>query len=190
MTAMFDLRRLFRRKHASGTCHLDAESECRSSQLGEGLASEYQGLIDSQFVRWGLSPQCVRVAVRSVGKRADGLDVFAGLITLTAWERDTALRLLLGLPLLDARIRRRVQATWLTEYSHFDGLWLHPAQNLVVAPELKELLISLTPARASGPGSPPDSGLASLYSDLPASSEVSTVKAPAYKRRPAPLAIP
>ncbi len=166
---MFDLSRLFRRKDASGKA--DSESECRSSQLGEGLASEYQGLIDSQFVRWGLSPQCVRVTVRSVGKRADGLDVFAGLVTLTAWERDTALRLLLGLPLLDARIRRRVQATWLTEYSHFDGLWLHPAQNLAVGPELKELLISLTPARASEPGTSPDSGLASLYSDLPAASQ-------------------
>lgn len=168
---MFDLRGLFQRKHARGARHLDSESECRSSQLGEGLASEYQGLIDSQFVRWGLSPQCVRVTVRSVGKRADGLDVFAGLVTLTAWERDTALRLLLGLPLLDTRIRRRVQATWLTEYSHFDGLWLHPAQNLAVGPELKELLISLTPARASEPGTLPDSGLASLYSDLPAMSQ-------------------
>jgi hypothetical protein len=168
MTAMFDLSRLFRRKHASGT---DSESECRSSQLGEGLASEYQGLIDSQFLRWGLSPQCVRVTVRNVGKRADGLDVFAGLVTLTAWERDTGLRLLLGLPLLDARIRRRVQATWLTEYSHFDGLWLHSAQKLAVPPELKELLISLTSPRAATPGSAPDSGPASLYSDLPAASQ-------------------
>src|SRR5688572_14919532 len=112
------LRRLLdrTRAHRHGR---DAESECRTSVLGEGLAGEYQSLIESELRRWGLRTQCLRVRAQLVGKRADGFEVYAGLLTLVEWDRDTAVCAMLGLPLLDTRVRKLVQASWLPEYSHF-----------------------------------------------------------------------
>jgi hypothetical protein len=71
--------------------------------------------------------------------------VFAGLLTLEQWDRDTAVCVTLGLPLLDTRVRKLVQASWLTEYSHFDGLWMHPSSQLRAPRELKDLLTTLMP---------------------------------------------
>lgn len=123
----------------------DAESECRTSVLEEGLAGDYQSLIEGELRRWALRTECLRVRVQPVGKKADGLEVFAGLLTLVEWERDTAVCLTLGLPILDTRVRKLVQASWLPEYSHFDGLWIHPSSQLRPPRELKELLASLMP---------------------------------------------
>jgi hypothetical protein len=123
----------------------DAESECRTSVLDEGLAADYQSLIESELRRWRLRTECLRVRVQSVGRRADGFEVFAGLLTLVEWERDTAVCISLGLPILDARVRKLVQASWLPEYSHYDGLWMHPSSQLRAPRELKDLLASLMP---------------------------------------------
>ena len=108
---------------------------------GEGLETDYQGIIASHFRRWGVSNQCVTIEVRKIGQAPDGYDVFVGMVRLVRWERHSALRVLLGLPLLEAKIRKTVRATWLADYSHFTGLWLHTSEQLQVPDELRELLV-------------------------------------------------
>ena len=89
------------------------------------------------------------IEVRKIGQAPDGYDVFVGMVRLVRWERHSALRVLLGLPLLEAKIRKTVRATWLADYSHFTGLWLHTSEQLQVPDELRELLGALAPAQPS-----------------------------------------
>ena len=152
----FDLRRIFAGagsdaggfEDAADTDYLPINGE------GEGLETEYQGLIAAQFRRWGVSNQCITIEVRRVGQAPDGFDVFAGMVRLVRWERDSTLRVMLGLPLMEAKIRKAVRATWLADYSHFAGLWLHASERMKVPGELRELLAAVAPL----PGQPAGTG--------------------------------
>jgi hypothetical protein len=154
---MFDLKKLFARElRARKADALDPDSDYRPSDpRGEGLEVEYHGLIAGQFQRWGLAPGCVRIEVRLVGKAPDGFDVFVGMVRLANWERTTALRVLLGLPLLEAKVRKSVRATWLADFSHFGGLWLHASEQLSGGPaaaELRYLMLQLAPPTPAAAG--------------------------------------
>ena len=98
---MFDFRRIFARTGGpSDAARLDPDSDYHpSDKSGEGLESDYQSLIAAQFRRWGISQNCVTIEVKKVGAH-EGYDVFVGMVRLSRWERETALRVLLGLPLL------------------------------------------------------------------------------------------
>ncbi len=133
---MFDLRKLFaRERHDTGA-------------IGEGLEIEYQRLVATQFRRLGIHEDCVNIEVRRVGHGPHGFDVLVGMIRLHRWERTSGLRLLIGLPLIESRVRKLVRSTWLADYSHFGGLWVHASEHLHEDPgveELRALLLSLAP---------------------------------------------
>lgn len=157
---MFDLRKLFVRDAGGRGEDQGRDTEVSPSsadmQPAEALAGEYEGLIYNQCRRWGISDAAVTVEVRPLGKAHDGLDVYVGMVRLAHWERTSGLRLLLGLPLLEAKIRRTVRSLWIGEVSHFGGLWLHASEQLnsSSAPaELRELMMQLTPvAGTPSPG--------------------------------------
>lgn len=156
---MFDMRKLFARESRvpDSVPGRDPESQCQDAS-GEGLEVEYKQLVNAQLRRSGISPACARVEVRKLGRAPDGFDVFVGMVRLHRWERSSALRLLVGLPLLEARVRRVVRSTWLADYSHFGGLWLHASEQLQSTPapaELRQLLLSLTAPAADGASLPP-----------------------------------
>lgn len=120
-------------------------------QAADGLHAEYQRIIELQMKRWGVSETCASVEVHQVGKAADGREVFVGAVRLHAWDRKPALRLLLGLPLLEAKVRKTIRAHWLAEVSHFSGLWLHASEKLqgtAASGELRSLVVALTGPRA------------------------------------------
>ena len=138
---MFDLKRLVARAAEART-----SSSYHQQSIGNGLEVEYRQLIAEQFRRWGLDPACVSVEGTRIGTAPDGFDVFSAMVRLHAWERRTAMRLLLGLPLLEAKVRKAVRATWLAEFSHFGGLWLHASEALHAsegADELRTALVDL-----------------------------------------------
>ncbi len=139
---MFDLRKLFaRERHDTGA-------------IGEGLEIEYQRLVATQFRRLGIHEDCVNIEVRRVGHGPHGFDVLVGMIRLHRWERTSGLRLLIGLPLIESRVRKLVRSTWLADYSHFGGLWVHASEHLHEDPateELRELLLTLTPPETLAP---------------------------------------
>ena len=185
---MFDLRKLFVREVRAHKGHeIDPDSDYHpSDRKGDGLEVEYQTLIATQFRRWGIAPGCVTVEVRQLGRAPDGYDVFVGMVRLARWERATALRILLGLPLLESKVRKAVRGTWLADYSHFGGLWLHASEQLhstAGVGELRDLLMQLVPPPAPGPGAgagqtPSPYGSSTLPPQQAANSSVAPLSTP------------
>jgi hypothetical protein len=144
---MFDLKKLFA-KDASPPERAAADPAAAAGH-SEGLEVEYERLIRAQFGRLGISSDCATIEVRRIGHGPHGFDVLVAMVRLHRWERAAALRLLVGLPLIESRVRKLVRSTWLADYSHFAGLWLHASEHLHEDPgveELRELLSSLTPS--------------------------------------------
>lgn len=174
---MFDLRKLFvREARAQRGQAPDPDSDYHpSDRQGEGLELEYQSLIATQFRRWGISTSCVSIEVRRIGHAPDGFDVLVGMVRLAKWERLSALRVLVGLPLLESKVRRAVRATWLADYSHFGGLWLHASEQIHAqgaTAELRDLLMQLTPPSPPAPGGDAAQGGNSyLHSSVPPSTQ-------------------
>ena len=139
------------------------------AEMQQGYSELIRGLLDDG----GVAADAVRVEVRHVGRAADGREVFLGMLRVTRWDRKSALRVMLGQPLLDRLLRRLVHGSWLHDVSHFGGLWLHAASQIVdaeVMRELRELMQSVEqmeagmsqPARESMWSVPPE-----LESDPP-----------------------
>lgn len=144
---MFDLKKLFA-KDASPPERAAADPAAAAGH-SEGLEVEYERLIRAQFGRLGISSDCATIEVRRIGHGPHGFDVLVAMVRLHRWERAAALRLLVGLPLIESRVRKLVRSTSLADYSHFAGLWLHASEHLHEDPgveELRELLSSLTPS--------------------------------------------
>ena len=141
---MFDLKKFFLRGAAARQSDPDSEYH-PSGRSTAGLQVEYQTVIASQFRRWGISPSSTTVEVRKLGQAPDGYDVFVGLVRLTHWEHESSVRVLLGLPLLEAKVRKTLRATWLADFSHFAGLWLHSSEQIHQSAELHALLGKLAP---------------------------------------------
>jgi hypothetical protein len=148
---MFDLRTLFdreararRRREQGLASEPAADSDYHpSTPAGSGLEVEYHGLIATQMRRMGIRPETISIEVRPVGKGPHGFDVLVGLVRLHRWDRVSALRVLVGLPLLEAKVRKVVRGSWLADFSYFGGLWLHASEQVHAAPgaqELRELL--------------------------------------------------
>lgn len=169
---MFDLRKLFVREGRRPENDGQETGAHASMPAGQGLEAEYEELIAIQCRRWGISDTAVTVEVRQIGQAPDGLDVYLGMLRLAQWERNSALRLLLGLPLLETKVRKTVRTLWLGEVSHFGGLWLHASEQLHATSamrELRELMIQLTPTAPPRPGEE-SPGLDESFSSLPAAS--------------------
>lgn len=161
----FDIRRIFARSGdpAPGD-QLDDAADTDYLPVnggGEGLETDYQALIAAHFRRFGISNNCITIEVKKIGVAPDGYDVFIGMVRLVRWEQTSSLRVLLGIPLLEAKIRKTVRATWLADYSHFAGLWLHVSEQMQIPAELRELLGSLAPlpSATAGANLQGDSGL-------------------------------
>jgi len=132
---MIDLKKLFQTDTQSGP---DTELETRDA-LQRGLDEEYSELIAEQLLRGGIEASCVSIELKKVGHARDGLPVYLGMLRLVRWERRSALRLLLGLPILEAKLRRLTVGSWLQDVSHFGGLWLHASGQLQGSTAMHEL---------------------------------------------------
>lgn len=155
---MFDLKKLFVREARAreGQAPLEADSDYHpSDRKGVGLEVEYQTLIATQFRKWGIATGCITIEVRKIGTAPDGFDVLVGMVRLAKWERSSALCVLVGLPLLEHRVRKAVRGTWLADFSHFGGLWLHASEQLhadtAAMGELRDLLLNLVPPSPPAP---------------------------------------
>lgn len=180
---MFDFRRIFARGSQA-----DPDSDYHpSDRKGTGLETEYQSLIAAQFRRWGIAAGAVTIEVKKVGAH-EGFDVFVGMVRLERWERISGLRVLLGLPLLENKIRKTVRASWLADFSHFGGLWLHASEQIQPPGELRELIGTLAPTAARDSGGP-DAQPASSFAPIQATSSMSP-SAPPEAGSPVPTPAP
>lgn len=102
-----------------------------SQPPGEDIRGEYRALLASELRQIGVPPDCVHL---EVGQKLldDGRQLCNVKLRIVRWDRDAVLRLLVRLPLLEARTRRAVGASWLAEASQFAGIWLHSSGALPV----------------------------------------------------------
>jgi hypothetical protein len=114
------------------------------------LEAEYLKVIEQELRGWGVPASCATVQVQQLGQTPQGRGIFVGVVRLHAWERRPALRLLLGLPLLERRVKRALAPRWLLDVSHFGGLWLHASDRLneAAGAELRELILQATGPRS------------------------------------------
>src|SRR3954469_4548650 len=115
-----------------------------------GLDAEYQRLVEHHLRRWGVPAACATVDIQQIERRKGKREVFVATVCLNSWERNSVLRILIGFPMLDKKIRQAVAALWLADVSDFEGVQLKvsPALNdPVAATELRHLLVSLTGTR-------------------------------------------
>ncbi len=115
----------------------------------DALRSGLAALVQEQLARGGIPSQLAQLEVRQQGEAADGLPVFAAMLRLTAWDSPAAVRLLLGLPLLERHVRRALHGHWVAEASHFAGLWVHPSTRLLDRATLHEVSVLVQHVEAS-----------------------------------------
>ncbi len=135
------------------------------------IAQELRSIINDQLVRGGVLARCVEVEVRQAGKVRDGHPMFLAMLRLTTWERTSAIRLLLGLPILESRLRRAIRGSWLREVSHFGGIWVHASGQLQDGPAMEDLRALIVEVEhrdreSSHPPSGPDASVWSLPTDM------------------------
>lgn len=153
------MRMIFSKKPAPAGKQGEADSaqtQYGSQLSGEGLEREYEEVVWGQIGRLGIPHDTVQVEVRPAGTMKDGRAVYLGMVRLVKWDPRTSLRLLVALPLLEAKTRQSLDTTWLTDVSHFGGLWVHAA----TAARTGEVLGDIRDAvmRLELGGSPADAG--------------------------------
>lgn len=122
------------------------------------VANEYARLVATVLRSWGVPEECAQVDVHQMGEAAGGRKVYVATVRLVSWERKAGLRLLLGLPFIERKIRKAAGAHWVAEVSQFAGLWLNASDRLhdtQAQTDLRHLLIALTHQRGSGAAEPP-----------------------------------
>ena len=115
-----------------------------------GLEAEYQRLVEHHLRRWGVSESCASVEVLQVEHRKGRKEVFVANVCLHSWDRNSVLRVLIGLPMLDKKLRQAASALWLADMSEFQGVQVKVGTALhdpKASSELRHLLVSLTGSR-------------------------------------------
>ena len=159
---MLDLRKLLQRDPEE-----NPETEVGSNDHSlEEVVQEYRSLIIEQLNRGGVSATCVEIDVKSAGKGRGGLPVFVGMLRLANWERTSAIRLLLGLPILESRLRRAVRGSWMRDLSHFGGVWLHASGQLQETQAMEDLRSVVLEIEQRDSRSSSDQSVWSLPTDL------------------------
>lgn len=140
---MIGLRKLLQRDVPDESPETELDAAGHSIQE---IQTEYRGIILDQLIRGGVAPGCIELDIRASGRMKDGRTTFVGMVRLVHWERPSAVRLLLGLPILESRVRRTVRGSWLREVSHFGGVWLHASgqlQDTVAMEDLRTLVLDI-----------------------------------------------
>jgi hypothetical protein len=138
-------------------------------QSVQEIRDGYRDMIRELLEDGGVNIDCLQVEVRDVGRARDGKHVFLGMLRLARWERKSGLRVMLGLPLVERLLRRLLRGSWLSDVSHFGGLWLHPASTMIdgdVMRELRELLQAVEQLDGGTPSQPPRESMWSVPVEL------------------------
>lgn len=163
---MKDLLQLFATRaedESSGATEIDL-GEQSIEDIRTGLRDMVRELLEDG----GVNIDCVEIEVRDVGRAHDGRHVFLGMLRLAHWHRKSALRLMIGLPLVERLLRRLLRGSWLADVSHFGGLWLHPASGMVDADVMRELreIIQAVEHLEDSPSQPPRESMWSVPADM------------------------
>jgi hypothetical protein len=157
---------------AANDSHQPAEASGWDRPEQGEIVAAYLDLVREQVGAAGIPADAVTIEVAVVGRNPDGLPALSAMLKLCSWSGHATVRLLLGLPLFEARVRRQLRNHWLADVSFFAGLWLHPSapvRDPQVLLQLRELLRALEGQElrhAGSPGQPASDGLWTLSGTL------------------------
>jgi hypothetical protein len=97
----------------------------------EQLQEELEQLTIRVLQKAGVNPACVTITIEHGGTARDGRPLLRSMISLTQWDADCALRLLLGVAHIERALRRALGTSWLSETAHFGGVWVHPSSEVL-----------------------------------------------------------
>ena len=101
-----------------------APSSAVSSELTDSdIEKYYLSVISDCLKRMLVPPDSIEIAVRRSGTGPGGLTAVAGYVRILKWDPVLTPVLLQNLPVIDARVRKVVDASVLLEHTHFSGLW-------------------------------------------------------------------
>jgi hypothetical protein len=130
--------------------HSGLSSEMTSSDI----ESYYLRIIAECLKRMMVQAESIEIGVRRAGVGPTGLTGFAGYVRILRWDPVMTPVLLQNLPVIDARIRKVVDASVILEHTHFAGLWFQATSSTQAAPRaLVGMPAELVHQSVGGPGS-------------------------------------
>lgn len=98
-------------------------SSVSSALTNRDIENYYVRIIQNCLHRMLVPDDDMEIRIRRAGTAASGLSAFAGYVRILRWDPIVTPVLLQNIPVIDARIRKVVQASVLLEHTHFAGLW-------------------------------------------------------------------
>ena len=112
------------------------KEEPSHSELTTGdFENYYLRIIADCLRRMLVPPDTIEVRIRRAGVGPGGLTAFAGYVRILKWDAVAMPVLLQNMPVIDARIRRVVDASVILEHTHFAGLWFQATSATAGAPK-------------------------------------------------------
>jgi hypothetical protein len=106
-----------------------------SSELSHSdIENYYMRVIVDCLKRLLVPAESIEVGVKRSGFSASGLTAYAGYVRLLKWDPVLTPVILQNLPVIDARIRKVVDASVILEHTHFVGLWFQATSATPGAP--------------------------------------------------------
>jgi hypothetical protein len=125
-----------------------------SSELTSGdLENYYLRIIVDSLRRLLVPADSMEVGVKRAGVGPSGLTAFAGYVRILKWDSVVTPVLLQNMPVIDARVRKVVEASMILEHTHFAGLWFQATASAEGAPTA---LLGVPAELIRQPGSPPN----------------------------------
>jgi hypothetical protein len=127
------IHRVFAKKEEpsnSPSPHSALSSELTASDL----ENYYLRIIVDCLRRMLVPPDSIEVSVKRAGVGPSGLTAFAGYVRILKWNAVVTPVLLQNTPVIDARIRKVVDASEILEHTHFAGLWFQATSATAGAP--------------------------------------------------------
>ncbi|MDB5875238.1 MAG: hypothetical protein JWQ07_4680 [Ramlibacter sp.] len=127
------INRVFSRKE--GPSHAPPVHSAVSSELTTGdLENYYLRIIADCLKRMLVPAENIEVRVKRSGIGPNGLIAFAGYVRILKWDPVLTPVLLQNMSVIDARVRKVVNASVILEHTHFVGLWFQATSSTEGSP--------------------------------------------------------
>ena len=128
------INRVFAKKEEAAPA--PAQHSALSSELSHSdIENYYLRIIVDCLRRMLVPPDSIEVGVKRAGVGPSGLSAFAGYVRILKWDSVLTPVLLQNMPVIDARIRKVVDASVILEHTHFTGIWFQATSSTEGAPK-------------------------------------------------------
>lgn len=106
-----------------------------SSELTHSdIENYYLRIIVDSLRRMLVPTETIEVGVKRAGVGPTGLTAFAGYVRITKWDPVLTPVILQNMSVIDARIRKVVNASVILEHTHFAGVWFQATSSTEGSP--------------------------------------------------------